>query len=222
MVCSEHFAEECFERSLHVKGSQGTLRPGSVPFIWMNKNSQEPSTSRSVRTCKKNFTLRSTPPQSGPASSLSTVNEDINDSSAQVPASDTLPTFFQMMTSTPNMNITSNQIPISSFTDDDCQKDQRLTRTPKDTTSEATNYIGCPECASLKKERKKLRRKVRDMDEKISRLKDRLQKNQEDWAISFKELEYQQQVLVTSDTQTSADDLKGAPTQEQKTTEALE
>jgi len=60
------------------------------------------------------------------------------------------------------------------------------------------------------------------MDEKISRLKDRLQKNQEDWAISFKELEYQQQVLVTSDTQTSADDLKGAPTQEQKTTEALE
>ena len=68
----------------------------------------------------------------------------------------------------------------------------------EDTTSEATNYIGCPECASLKKERKKLRRKVRDMDEKISRLKDRLQKNQEDWAISFKELEYQQQVLVTS------------------------
>ena len=36
------------------------------------------------------------------------------------------------------------------------------------------------------------------MDEKISRLKDRLQKNQEDWAISFKELEYQQPVLVTS------------------------
>ncbi|XP_074618657.1 uncharacterized protein LOC141877534 [Acropora palmata] len=82
--------------------------------------------------CFQNFTLRSTPPQSGPASSLSTVNEDINDSSAQVPASDTLPTFFQMMTSTPNMNITSNQIPISSFTDDDCQKDQRLTRTPSD------------------------------------------------------------------------------------------
>ena len=36
------------------------------------------------------------------------------------------------------------------------------------------------------------------MDEKISRLKDRLHKNQEDWAISFKELEYQQPVLVTS------------------------
>ena len=66
------------------------------------------------------------------------------------------------------------------------------------TTSEATNCSGCPECASLKKERKKLKRKVRDMDEKISRLKDRLQKNQEDWAISFKELEYQQPVLVTS------------------------
>ncbi|XP_015754641.1 PREDICTED: uncharacterized protein LOC107334227 [Acropora digitifera] len=101
-------------------------------------------------------------------------------------------------------NITSNQIPTSSFTDDNCQKDQRLTHTPREapdtegTTSEATNYSGCPECASLKKERKKLRRKVRDMDEKISRLKDRLQKNQEDWAISFKELEYQQPVLVTS------------------------
>lgn len=36
------------------------------------------------------------------------------------------------------------------------------------------------------------------MSEKISQLKDRMQKNQEDWAISFKELEYQQPVLVTS------------------------
>ena len=53
MVCSEHFAEECFERSLHVEGSQRTLRPGSVPSIWMNKNSEEPPTSRSVRTRKK-------------------------------------------------------------------------------------------------------------------------------------------------------------------------
>ena len=67
-----------------------------------------------------------------------------------------------------------------------------------DTTLETTNYSGCPECSSLKKERKKLKRKVRDMNEKISQLKDRLQKNQEDWALSFKELEYQQPVLVTS------------------------
>ena len=36
------------------------------------------------------------------------------------------------------------------------------------------------------------------MNEKISQLKDISQKNQEDWAISFKELEYQQPVLVTS------------------------
>ena len=36
------------------------------------------------------------------------------------------------------------------------------------------------------------------MNEKISQLNDRLQKKQEDWAISFKELEYQQPVLVTS------------------------
>ena len=54
MVCSEHFAEECFERSLHV-GSQQTLRPGSIPSIWMSQDSQakEPSTSRSVQTRKK-------------------------------------------------------------------------------------------------------------------------------------------------------------------------
>ncbi|XP_068741986.1 THAP domain-containing protein 10-like [Montipora capricornis] len=246
MVCSEHFAEECFERSLHVEGSQRTLRPGSVPSIWRNKYSHEPSTSRSVRTrkkvindllrspgddaspldrqetevdqlscasgsmideedyCLQNFTLRSTPPQSGPASSLSAVDEDINDSSAQVPASGSLPTFLPMMTSTPNMNATGIRLPSSTLTDDNYQKHQRLTRTPSeapdtdDTTSEATNYSVCPECASLKKERKKLKRKVRDMNEKISQLKDRLQKNQEDWAISFKEIEYQQPVLVTS------------------------
>lgn len=59
MVCSEHFAEECFERSLHVEGSQRTLRPGSVPSIWMNKTSQEPCTSRSVRTRKKVSTIAS-------------------------------------------------------------------------------------------------------------------------------------------------------------------
>ncbi|XP_068743820.1 uncharacterized protein [Montipora capricornis] len=168
MVCSEHFAEECFERSLHVEGSQRTLRPGSVPSIWRNKYSHEPSTSRSVRTRKKvinyllcspgddaspldrqeievdqlscasgsmideedcslqNFTLRSTPPQSGPASSLSAVDEDINDSSAQVPASGSLPTFL------PNMNVTSIQLPTSTLTDDNLQKDQRLTRTPSE------------------------------------------------------------------------------------------
>ena len=57
---------------------------------------------------------------------------------------------------------------------------------------------GCPECASLKKERKKLKRKVRDLNEKIGQLRGRLQKNQEDWALSFKELEYQRPVLVTS------------------------
>lgn len=89
--------------------------------------------------CFQNFTLRSTPLQYGPASSLSAVNEDLvsikvsslfrgetdivqhclnrffeeisffvqNDSSAQVPASGTLPTFLPMMTSTPNMVFTN-------------------------------------------------------------------------------------------------------------------
>jgi len=50
----------------------------------------------------------------------------------------------------------------------------------------------------LKKERIKLKRKVRDLNEKIGQLKSRLKKNQEDWALSFKELEYQQPVSVTS------------------------
>lgn len=53
MVCSEHFGEDCFERSLHFEGSQRTLRPGSVPTIWIKQSSQEPSSSRSVRNRKK-------------------------------------------------------------------------------------------------------------------------------------------------------------------------
>jgi len=51
---SEHFGEECFfERSLHVKGSPRTLRPGSIPTIWMKQISQEQCSSRSVQTRKK-------------------------------------------------------------------------------------------------------------------------------------------------------------------------
>ena len=94
--------------------------------------------------CLQNFTLSSSLPQSGSASSLSAVNEDIvsikvvsikvsslfrgetdivqhclnrffeeisfflqTDSSTQVPASGTLPTFLPMMTSTPNMVFTN-------------------------------------------------------------------------------------------------------------------
>ena len=53
MVCSEHFGEECFKRSLDVEGSQLPLRPGSIPTIWMKQMSQELCSSRSVRTCKK-------------------------------------------------------------------------------------------------------------------------------------------------------------------------
>jgi len=53
MVSSEHFGQECFERSLHVEGSQRTLRPGSVPTIWMKQKSQEPCSLRSVQSRKK-------------------------------------------------------------------------------------------------------------------------------------------------------------------------
>ncbi|KAJ7331123.1 hypothetical protein OS493_020825 [Desmophyllum pertusum] len=57
----------------------------------------------------------------------------------------------------------------------------------------------------------------------MSQLKDRMDTNQEDWAISFKELsEYQQPVLVTSETQTCADDIKENLDLEQKINKTLE
>ena len=34
MVCSEHFASECFERSVHISGSVRRLKTGAVPTIW--------------------------------------------------------------------------------------------------------------------------------------------------------------------------------------------
>ena len=68
----------------------------------------------------------------------------------------------------------------------------------EDVTLETAPYSNCPECESLKKERKKLKRKVRDLNVRIGHLKDTLQKNQEDWVMSFKELENQQPALVTS------------------------
>ena len=34
MVCSEHFASECFEQSIHIGGSVRRLKTGAVPTIW--------------------------------------------------------------------------------------------------------------------------------------------------------------------------------------------
>ena len=34
VVCSEHFASECFERSVHISGSVRRLKTGAVPTIW--------------------------------------------------------------------------------------------------------------------------------------------------------------------------------------------
>ena len=34
MVCSEHFASECFERLIHLNSSVRWLKPGAVPTIW--------------------------------------------------------------------------------------------------------------------------------------------------------------------------------------------
>lgn len=53
VVCSDHFNLESFERSFHVEGSRRTLRPGSFPTIWRKLPSQEPSSSRRVRTRRK-------------------------------------------------------------------------------------------------------------------------------------------------------------------------
>ncbi|KAJ7331122.1 THAP domain containing [Desmophyllum pertusum] len=53
VVCSDHFNLESFERSFHVEGSRRTLRPGSFPTIWKKLPSQEPSSSRRVRTRRK-------------------------------------------------------------------------------------------------------------------------------------------------------------------------
>ena len=34
MVCSEHFASECFQRSVHISGSVRRIKTGAVPTIW--------------------------------------------------------------------------------------------------------------------------------------------------------------------------------------------
>ena len=33
-ICSLHFTSDCFTRSVHVKGTERRLKPGSVPTIW--------------------------------------------------------------------------------------------------------------------------------------------------------------------------------------------
>ena len=51
-VCSDHFEESCFSRSLHVEGSFRRLLPGSVPTKWLRKSSlteQEAISNRSRR-----------------------------------------------------------------------------------------------------------------------------------------------------------------------------
>lgn len=33
-ICSLHFTDDCFTRSIHIKGTERQLKPGSVPSIW--------------------------------------------------------------------------------------------------------------------------------------------------------------------------------------------
>ena len=50
VVCSDHFSEDCFARSLHVEGSMKRLESGSVPTIW--KKNERPNTSTSSCYCR--------------------------------------------------------------------------------------------------------------------------------------------------------------------------
>jgi len=48
MVCSEHFDETCFGRTIHFEGSRRYLLPHSVPTIW-KKVVEQPLSQRSRR-----------------------------------------------------------------------------------------------------------------------------------------------------------------------------
>lgn len=48
VICSEHFQEQCFERTLHVKGFRRRLLPESIPTVW-EKRPKKPSSSRTRR-----------------------------------------------------------------------------------------------------------------------------------------------------------------------------
>lgn len=51
VICSDHFSEACFVRSLHVKGSTRRLQSGSLPSVWQNGNAttEVPTSARSRR-----------------------------------------------------------------------------------------------------------------------------------------------------------------------------
>ena len=53
MICSEHFEDQCSERSFHIGGSRRTLRTGSIPTIWKKIQDEEPSSTRAARNRRK-------------------------------------------------------------------------------------------------------------------------------------------------------------------------
>lgn len=48
VICSEHFSEDCFERSMHLDGSRRRILPGSVPTV-RKKGLEKPLSARSRR-----------------------------------------------------------------------------------------------------------------------------------------------------------------------------
>ena len=54
VICSEHFTEDCFARTIHVGGAMKRLQPSSVPTIWRKKD-KEPSTSSRDRRMVRVF-----------------------------------------------------------------------------------------------------------------------------------------------------------------------
>ena len=50
VVCSEHFAQDCFERAMHIPGQRRFLKSGSVPSIWKKRSDDgSPVTDRKRR-----------------------------------------------------------------------------------------------------------------------------------------------------------------------------
>ena len=53
VVCSVHFEESCFERSVHMKGQKRILKPRSIPTIWKSPGNEQVSSTATDRGCRK-------------------------------------------------------------------------------------------------------------------------------------------------------------------------
>ncbi|XP_068759957.1 uncharacterized protein [Montipora capricornis] len=103
---------------------------------------------------------------------------------------------------------TSTPIVSSTFTHHDStvveESSNSLKKTPKETLKNATP---CAKCEKLKKDKKKLQRKLKSMESKVEELSQKIIANQSEWAKTFLELNQSPEKLKGStgtDTQTPA------------------